>query len=99
MTAGDSVIAEHDVPDAIHRLHHPMARRDGVCTKENVVDDVDNVVSDNGEIGLMEEEEPFAVETVGGMTCVRTLSLDFFRSKLVTHFDIAYKRNEVKWPR
>ena len=98
VTAGASVTAE-DVPDAIFRLHHPMARRDGICTTENVVDNVDNV-SDDGEVGLMEEEEePLAVETVGGITCVRTLSLDFFRSKLVTHFDIAYKRNEVKWPR
>ena len=40
-----------------------------------------------------EEEEP-EVETVGGITAVRSLSLDFFRSKLITHFAIALKRNE-----
>ncbi|KAI2508513.1 hypothetical protein MHU86_5912 [Fragilaria crotonensis] len=87
------------VPNAIHRLHHPMARRDGVvCLTENVVDDVDNASDADGTVGLMEEDEPLALKTVGGITCVRMLSLDFFRSKLVTHFDIAYKRNEVKWP-
>jgi hypothetical protein len=80
-----------DVPNAIHCLHHSMARRDGVCTTENVVDD--NISDDAA------EEEPPTAKTVGGITRVRMLSLDFFRSKLVTHFDIAYKRNEVKWPR
>jgi hypothetical protein len=46
-----------------------------------------------------EEEAEAEVETVGGITPVRSLSLHFFRSKLITHFAIALKRNEVVWPR
>jgi hypothetical protein len=30
---------------------------------------------------------------------VRLLSLDDFRSRLVVHFNIAFQRNEVRWPR
>ena len=29
---------------------------------------------------------------------VRLLSLPFFRSRLVEHFNIAWRRNEVVWP-
>jgi hypothetical protein len=29
---------------------------------------------------------------------VRNLSFQTFRNKLVTHFDIAYKKGEIKWP-
>ena len=30
---------------------------------------------------------------------VRELTLPAFRAKLITHFDIAYKRNEIVWPK
>jgi hypothetical protein len=29
---------------------------------------------------------------------VKDLSLPYFRSKLIQHFDIAFKRNEIQWP-
>jgi hypothetical protein len=29
---------------------------------------------------------------------VNDLSLDFFRSKLIKHFDIAFNKNEIQWP-
>jgi hypothetical protein len=29
---------------------------------------------------------------------VRKLSIQFFRSKLVEHFDILFKQNQIKWP-
>jgi hypothetical protein len=29
---------------------------------------------------------------------VKDLSLEFFRSKLIRHFDIAFQRNEIQWP-
>jgi hypothetical protein len=29
---------------------------------------------------------------------VKNLSLQYFRSKLIQHFDIAFKRNEIQWP-
>ena len=40
-----------------------------------------------------------AIATIGGpIQVVRHLSLNDFRSKLVTHFGIAYDLGEVKWP-
>ena len=30
---------------------------------------------------------------------VNSLTLDEFRNKLVTHFNIAFQKNELKWPR
>lgn len=30
---------------------------------------------------------------------VRTLSFDYFRKKLVNHFEIAYERKEIVWPK
>ena len=33
-----------------------------------------------------------------GIRVVRKLSLPFFRSKLVEHFDILFKQNRIKWP-
>jgi hypothetical protein len=34
------------------------------------------------------------------VTCkvVKKLSLNYFRSKLIKHFDIAFQRNKIKWP-
>jgi hypothetical protein len=30
---------------------------------------------------------------------INSLSLPFFRSKLVTHFSILYERNKIVWPK
>ena len=99
VTIGSSTVAAGAdvVPDAAYRLLNPVARRDGVgISYENIVDDDE---SDKSEMDEDEEEDEPEVETVGGITAVRSLSLDFFRSKLTTHVAIALKRNEVVWPR
>ena len=99
VTIGSSTVAAgaDDVPAAVHRLLNPVFRRDGVISHENVVDDDE---SDESEMDDEDEEEAEAeVETVSGITPVRSLSLHFIRSKLITHFAIALKRNEVVWPR
>ena len=45
-------------------------------------------------------EEPMLPAVAGGpVRIVRMLSHDQFRSRLVDHFDILYKKNEIKWPR
>ena len=36
---------------------------------------------------------------VGGVRVVRNLSLQFFRSKLVEHFNIMFRRGELNWPK
>ena len=89
MTIGSDTVAAgadttaNDVPDAVHRLLNPVARRDGVgISYENVVDDDE---SDESEMDKDEEEEELEVDSVGGITAVRLLNLDFFRSKLITH--------------
>ena len=33
-----------------------------------------------------------------GFRCIRHLSLQVFRSKLIEHFDIQFKRKQLKWP-
>ena len=40
-----------------------------------------------------------AMEDENGYILVREMTFDRFRSKLVTHFDIAFKRREIKWPK
>ena len=34
-----------------------------------------------------------------GAVCVNTMSLDDFRSKLVIHFDILFKKKALVWPK
>jgi hypothetical protein len=99
VTIGSSTVAAgaDDVHAAVHRLLNPVARRDGVISHENVVDDDESDESETDDEDEKEEEPE--VENVGGVTAVRSLSLDIFRSKLITHFAIALKRNEVVWPR
>jgi DDE superfamily endonuclease len=71
LQAGEKDGTEAQLPNAIHRLHHPMVRRDGLPpTTENVVDDVDSISDDSVELVMSEEEEPLTVKTVGGITRV-----------------------------
>lgn len=49
---------------------------------------------------LQTVEEPMLPAAPGGpVRIVRKLSHDQFRSRLVDHFDILFKKNEIKWPR
>ena len=43
------------------------------------------------------EEEAAVPED--GTRIVRNLSQDFFRRRLIEHFDILWSKNEVVWPR
>jgi hypothetical protein len=47
---------------------------------------------------MEEDEDENKMDTGDGeVRNVRDLSLSFFRSRLVEHFDILFKRNEIKW--
>lgn len=87
------------LPDAIYRLLNPVAERanlgghDPAPATQLASEDVDVEDQWTGDEGAS------AVRTVGGIHVVRNLTLPFFQSKLVRHFDIAFKRNEVQWPR
>ena len=51
----------------------------------------------------MAEEESVSDEECTGddveVRVVRNLSLNFFRSRLVEHFNIMFRRRELKWPK
>jgi len=58
--------------------------------------DVENgVMPSNGQVleGVMNDDDP--PETV---RVVRNLSLNYFRRKLIEHFDILFQRKELVWP-
>ena len=44
-------------------------------------------------------EEPIPPAEAGQVRIVRKLTNDQFRGRLVEHFDILYKKNQIKWPR
>jgi hypothetical protein len=84
---------DEDVPLAMRRLLSPGALRaydtSSIGTRQNFSLDE----GENTDVVNMEGNDG------GGLVReVRLLSLAFFRSKLVEHFNIAWKRNEVVWP-
>ena len=48
---------------------------------------------------LVEDEEQLvnAIKNNGKIP-IRSLSLEYFRKKLIRHFNIAFHKNEVQWP-
>jgi hypothetical protein len=36
--------------------------------------------------------------STGGIRVVRTLRQDYFKRKLIEHFDILFRQNKIKWP-
>jgi hypothetical protein len=62
---------------------------------DHVEDDND---TDENSITMEQSEESSVLDTDGAII-VRHLSFDYFRSKLVNHFDIAFNKREVKWPK
>ena len=98
----DDVTSTSDTPGALLRLRHPVRQRnyndtsgmgpgDDVLLTENVLEEAydcsEIVVGVNdGNVGL-------------SMQKVRNMTLIEFRQKLVTHFNIAFQKNELQWPR
>ena len=79
-----------NVPDATLRLYSPVAARQF---------DVSALGNGNVDIGGVQPPiPPTGIFPSDGIQQVRQLSLAIFRGKLVTHFDIAFQRNEVAWP-
>lgn len=93
---------QDELPDAIFRLHNPDSTRMFGETAAAAV-------SGNAPAEVMPTSNTYNPRTptaniVDGrandsIKVVRSMSLSAFRSKLVTHFNIAYERNEVIWPR
>ena len=92
----------HAPPEPIRRLHTPVAARNYDLSGMGAGDD--RVPPDNSS-NAQQHPATNAAQRLGEVVThdddiqvVRNLTLNYFRSKLVTHFDIAYKRHEVKWP-
>ncbi len=92
----DASTRRNTLPAAICRLLNPVAQRGSTLDLDaaqvellrlgeiqEVVEDVNDHTTNDG--------TP-VVRTMGGVHIVRNLSLPFFQSKLVQHFDIAFKR-------
>ena len=86
------------VPKPILRLHSTVAARcydvSGVGAGSDLSEEENNVPEESLEMA----NEP-AIQSGNTVLKVRELGLNYFRSKLVSHFDIAYKRGEVEWPK
>ena len=95
---------EDIIPDPILRLRHPASRRshDSYDSSgmgiENDMDIAGMSLDDETDEPDTEDDEHPDVPA-DHVFVVRELSLRTFRSRLVTHFDIAFQRNEIKWPR
>ena len=85
-------------PTALQHLMSPEACRNydaakyhraaGIHDRDNYDEDSDPTSTHRGRESLDET----------GATPVKDLSLDFFRSKLIRHFAIAYGKHEISWP-
>ena len=49
------------------------------------------------DMGVRETDDRFPQNNDGSIN-VRDLSLNDFRKRLITHFNIAFSQNKVKWP-
>jgi len=92
-------LGEHDgdgtrhIPQAIRRLLTPSQARN--CDTSGMGSGSDRVRSDSPA-----DDNNDTVETdVEGRIVVGSMSLRTFRQKLVTHFNIAFKKREVQWPK
>jgi hypothetical protein len=97
----DNNIDNGALPDAIRRLIAPVASRTyDLSSMGRGNDRVDSSLDDMDEAAV-EDPAPHELPPIDedGVTNVRDLSLDYFRRKLITHFDIAFQRGEVIWPR
>ena len=48
---------------------------------------------------VVNEAEEIDLIRINGRIAVRNLSLNYFRKKLIRHFNIAFHKQEVEWPR
>ncbi|KAI2507621.1 Plant transposon protein [Fragilaria crotonensis] len=98
------------IPQAIRNLHNPVAMRtydlSGMGPGSDTFPDtiacadgtavLDDNTSDNQEHS---NDDVLIAEQADVPVGVRNLSLVEFRKRLITHFDIAYHRRQIKWPR
>jgi hypothetical protein len=89
-------LEEVDAPMAIRNLLSTAQIREYDTSTIGGMMDVDYEEEDDDD----DDEDMADVldESGDGVINVRNLSLDYFRSKLVEHFDIKFQRGEINWP-
>ena len=95
-----------NVPFALSRLQNGEARRqyDSSDMGPGLIDcDADHGTDDDGMILQHDAEDLDVVENVTvhrlEVNNVNELSSEMMRNKLITHFEILFLQNKVKWPR
>jgi hypothetical protein len=89
-------VSDHAPAFALQRLHSPEERRAYDTSGHGVGSDRDIVAPDNQSNDDTSSEDP--VVGSQGVRYVPKLSYNFFRSRLVEHFDIRFHQNKIKWP-
>ena len=105
-------LGDHDVNEisrAVLNLHNPVDVRNYDLIGLGVGSDVHFPHDDDNSIVMMETEVLCNDEVpMSGVVqqlhprrvqSVRLLTLNDFRSRLIVHFNIAFQKNEVRWPR
>jgi len=95
-------LGEHEgnnrIPQAIRRLLTPAQARNYDTSGMGMGSDC--VTTDAADNQQDEDEDNNTVETdLEGRILVGSMSLRAFRKRLITHFDIVFKKREIKWPK
>ncbi len=85
---------EADVPLAISRILYPSEIRNYDSSSVGNSQMPDNGMQDDQSV-----DENNSMRIDEEVRNVRNLSLNYFRSKLVEHFDIMFWIDEVRWPK
>ena len=85
-----------DVPLALRRIMSPAEIRGYDSSTVGGRSTNDTIMADDPTENDIPTDDDDASEEIRE---VRRLSLDYFRSKLVEHFNIKFDRNEIIWPR
>jgi len=86
-------IDEEDLPQSVRTL---------LATESiSISHDGSGMGTGHDRIDSTEEDVQFvgSVEMIDGATVVRKLSMHQFRERLVRHFDIAFRKKELQWPK
>jgi hypothetical protein len=93
-------LGEHyDEPEPIRRLHAPVAARHYDLSGLGAGSDREADQQDGDGLRRQFRQPEFPVVEREEIIRVRDLSLHHFRAKLVQHFDMAYRRHLVRWPK
>ena len=85
-----------ETPLALQRILSPAEIRDYDTSRVGSVRGKNNSGDNNTNDDVLNDAD---VVTAGdAVRCVRNLSLNYFRSKLVEHFEIMFNKKEIIWP-